>query len=112
MLEIDYTLLGERLRSYRRQQKLSQEALAERAGISCVYLSHIENSRSIPSLETLVRLCRALAITPDSLLLGADSAGETYLNKGINGQFSMLLPSERRLVNGFIQLLLKERPEA
>lgn len=109
MLQIDYTLLGKRLRSHRRQQKLSQEALAERAGISCVYLSHIENSRSIPSLETLVRLCRALSITPDSLLLGADSAGETYLHEEISRQFSALSPAERRLVNGFIQLLLKER---
>ena len=111
-MEIDYTLLGKRLRSHRKRQNLSQEALAERAGISCVYLSHIENSRSIPSLETLVRLCRALSITPDSLLLGADVSGEAYLKEEINGQFSLLSPSERRLVNGFIQLLIRERPEA
>ena len=49
---------------------MTQEQLAEKAELSNIYISHIENSRSIPSLETLMKLCSALDITPDEVLLG------------------------------------------
>ena len=70
MLDIDYTALGKRIASLRRKRRLTQEQLAEKTELSTNYISHIENSRSIPSLETLMKLCAALEITPNELLLG------------------------------------------
>ena len=55
MLDIDYAALGKRIASLRRKKRLTQELLAEKTELSTNYISHIENSRSIPSLETLVR---------------------------------------------------------
>ena len=70
MLQIDYAALGKRIASLRRKKGFTQEQLAEMAELSIVYISHIENSHSIPSLETVMKLCAALEITPNELLLG------------------------------------------
>lgn len=50
-----------RIAYLRRRKGLTQEQLAERADVTNNYISHIENCRSIPSLETVVKLCGALA---------------------------------------------------
>ena len=58
---VDYSVLGKRIAYIRHKKGMTQEGLAECAELSTVYISHIENSRSIPSLETLMKLCAALA---------------------------------------------------
>lgn len=67
---MNYKLLGQRLQECRIGQSISQEALAEMAGISVTYVSAIENARRHLSLVTLVNIANALKITPDYLLLG------------------------------------------
>ena len=67
-MNIDYQTLSKRISDLRRKKGLTQESLAEKTELSSNYISHIENSRSIPSLETLMKLCSALDITPDEVL--------------------------------------------
>src|SRR5579884_2465087 len=56
--------LGALLRRYRETAGLSQEALAERAGISSRGLLYLERGRHRPYPATLRRLADALALTP------------------------------------------------
>lgn len=35
------------------------------------HISNIENGYTVPSLETLLKICHALDVTPDYLLLGS-----------------------------------------
>lgn len=65
---MDYQDLGSQIRAARRQQSLTQEALAERVGISASFLGHIERGTRVASLETLVALCNELNVTPQYLL--------------------------------------------
>lgn len=55
---------------YRKRKGLTQVELAKKAGISRSFLSHIEapNADVRFSMETLVRICNALEITPDELI--------------------------------------------
>lgn len=105
---IDYTLVGKRIAQARKQQKMTQEKLAEKADISSNYLSHIETSRSIPSLETLMTICGVLNITPDSILLGATVTQESYLVSDIEKKLAQCTESEKRIVFNLIDILLKE----
>ena len=77
-MNIDYQTLSKRISDLRRKKGLTQESLAEKTELSSNYISHIENSRSIPSLETLMKLCSALDITPDEVLLGTKQDMENY----------------------------------
>lgn len=110
-MTIDYSAIGKRIALIRKQNGITQEQLAEKAELSNVYISHIENSRSIPSLETLMKLCSALDITPDEVLLGTKQDMENYLQSDIQKKLILCTPKERRMVSRFIDLLLEEREE-
>ena len=110
-MTIDYSAVGKRISLIRKNRGMTQEQLAEKAELSNIYISHIENSRSIPSLETLMKLCSALDITPDEVLLGTKQDMENYLQSDIQKKLILCTAKERRMVSRFIDLLLEEREE-
>lgn len=108
-MTLDYELLGKRLAKARKRKKLTQETLAEQTNLANNYISNIENSRSIPSLETLMKLCTALDVTPNEILLGSQSESLHYLQDEILENVKRCSPREKRLLNGFLLLLFSER---
>ena len=60
--------LGSLIRRYRKENKLTLKAVAERAGISEGFLSQVENSVSAPSVDTLVSISNAIGISAGDLL--------------------------------------------
>lgn len=62
---IDYKEVGRRIALRRKSLGRTQADTEEKAGIGDGYLSKIETARSIPSLETLMKICSALETTPD-----------------------------------------------
>lgn len=75
---MDSTLLqiGRRLHDRRKQMNLSQEALAELAGITAQTISTAELGKKAMRADTIVRVCRALRVTPNYLLLGEVTADD------------------------------------
>ena len=69
-MELDYSIIGQRIARRRKELGLRQSEVCERAGINDKYLSCIERATSIPSLAVIVRLALALDTTPDELLIG------------------------------------------
>lgn len=59
---------GLRLRLLRRQEKLTQAKLAERAEISCVYVNKLERGLAAPSIHVLHRLAESLNTDVGNLL--------------------------------------------
>ena len=56
--------LGGRIRQLRRGLKLSQEELADRAGLHWTYLSSdLERGQQTPTVDVVNRLARALGVT-------------------------------------------------
>ena len=68
---MNYADLGEKIRSLRKKNKMTQAALARATGISAPYLGLIERGQRIASLETFVRICNALQAEPGDLLAGS-----------------------------------------
>lgn len=62
--------LGERIRLARTSIGLSQEALAERAGLHRTYVSSVERGERNPTLATLLKLGEALGVDLGDLLRG------------------------------------------
>ncbi len=105
---MDYKWLGRRLAARRKELGYRQSTVEEKADLSYKYLSSIETGRSIPSLETLVRLCQVLDVTPDYLLLGAVHRPEAKSEDEIFREFQLLTKREQDLVLHFISWLKKE----
>lgn len=72
----DYQLVGNRIRSRRKELGLTRDALAERMGRAPKYCADIERGTCGMSIETLLLFCRALELSPNTLLLGAATPDE------------------------------------
>lgn len=55
-------LIGERLRALREKRDLSQGDIEKRTGLFRCYISRVENGHTVPSVETLEKLARALEL--------------------------------------------------
>ncbi|MEY8236614.1 helix-turn-helix transcriptional regulator [Lachnospiraceae bacterium 66-29] len=66
-MEDKHVHFGLAIKNARMDCGLTQEALAERAGISCRYLIAIENEGRIPKLPTVYRLIHSLHISADRI---------------------------------------------
>jgi transcriptional regulator with XRE-family HTH domain len=55
-------VISDRLRAIREQKDLSQGDIEERTGLKRCYVSGAENGHTIPSIETLEKLARALKV--------------------------------------------------
>ena len=60
--------VGQELHFCRTKKALSQEKLGFEANLHRTYISIIERGLKSPTINTLVRLCNALEITPDEFL--------------------------------------------
>lgn len=60
--------LAVRIKALREQRGMTQERLAERAGISRTYLARLETDRQDPTLSTLEKLAKALKVSVAKLL--------------------------------------------
>ena len=69
-MTLDYTEIGKRIARRRKELGLKQSEVEEKADLGYKYLSNIERSISIPSVEVIVRLAVALDTTPDEFLIG------------------------------------------
>ena len=70
-------MIGQRIKEFRMQKKMSLSELAERAGIAKSYLSSIErNLQSNPSIQILEKISSVLDVPVHVLLHGeADNSG-------------------------------------
>jgi transcriptional regulator with XRE-family HTH domain len=53
-------IIGDRLRALREEKKLSQGDIEKRTGLLRCYISRVENGHTVPAIETLEKLARAL----------------------------------------------------
>lgn len=67
-MTIDYKSIGKRVKASRIHRKMTQAELAEKAGMSDVYISRIETGVRSPSLGSLLKIVLVLNVPLDSLV--------------------------------------------
>jgi transcriptional regulator with XRE-family HTH domain len=65
-------IIGDRLRVLREEKKLSQGDIEKRTGLVRPYISRVENNHSVPNIETLEKLARALEVPLYQLFYDGD----------------------------------------
>ena len=89
--DLMYTQLGKRIKQQRILARMTQEKLAEKAGISLSFLGHIERGTRKASLDTVVKICNALKVSPNMLL-------QDSLDGNLLGESTGLSVTHRRLL--------------
>src|SRR5690348_18509619 len=88
-------LLAKRLRERARELDLSDAEVARRAGLAERRYGHYVRGTREPDLATLLRICAALDVTPNDLLL----AGRAGCSPVADRWLSRLRSEERRVGN-------------
>jgi transcriptional regulator with XRE-family HTH domain len=65
-------VISVRLRELRESKKLSQGDIEKRTGLLRCYISRVENGHTVPAVETLEKLARALEVPLYQLFYGGD----------------------------------------
>ena len=60
--------IGERLKALREQKDMSQGDVEKRTGLLRCYISRVENGHTVPAIETIEKLARAMEVPMYALL--------------------------------------------
>lgn len=74
MLIFDFQTVGNKLLAIRKKKGLTQAETAEAAGLSDRTYADIERGTVNMRVETMLRICSALGITPDDILTDESSS--------------------------------------
>lgn len=76
--------LAERLRQFREAKDLSQGDIEKRTGLLRCYISRVENGHTVPAIETLEKIARALEVPMYQLFYEGEELPEEPIssNKG------------------------------
>ena len=104
---MDYRSIGENIRKYRKTKKMTQETLAERAGLSVNYIDSIERGEKLPSLETFIVILNQLGVTADCILQDVVQANYELKMSLLNEKLSVLSPDQRATVEDVVDVLVR-----
>lgn len=68
---------SDQIRSIRKKEGLTQEAFADKVGVTRQAVSNWENDKNLPDIETVIRIAGIFHVSLDQLILG----GEKDMNK-------------------------------
>lgn len=108
-MDINYKELGERIAKRRKVLNMTQDDVAEATGLSNNHISNIENNHSIPSIDTLIKICEALDMTPDYFLLGIVRQTNDSMLSQINQKIKLCDTKKLKLVDHFITWVVDEK---
>lgn len=104
-MELDYTAIGVRIRRFRKERGLTQQALAEMSDQEPSNISHIERGATKLSLPTLVNIANALGVTADDILCDSVSNASASYEREVAEFLSDCSHSELKVITGTMRAL-------
>ncbi len=100
--------VGNRLRSVREEKHLSQGDIEKRTGLLRCYISRVENGHTVPAIETLEKMARALELPLYQLMYDGEKPPALPPNgDGKRSDEWGVVGKDARFLNKLCQLLAK-----
>ncbi|MEK4486932.1 helix-turn-helix transcriptional regulator [Psychrobacillus sp. FSL H8-0484] len=103
------SIVGDRIRSFRKERGLSQEELAHQASLHNTYIGQLERGEKNATIESLFKITNALEITLEELFRNTQT-GPKANSIEITQIITLLEDSpsrHQRLILGLLELLIK-----
>ena len=94
-MELNYRLIGKRIRRYRLSKNITQEELAFQINTSAAYVSNIERGKKKASLQKLCEISEVLGITMNDLIYNSSEQLSGFSNKEFNELMSLCSKEEQ-----------------
>ena len=95
---IDYKVIGARIKEARIEANITQQELGEMIDASTVYISRIERGGGTVNLKRLFQISTALKVPIQKLLEGTTEESEIYLKKEFQDLLSKCTPDKQKLI--------------
>lgn len=106
MLVFDFRAIGSKLLAVRKKSGLTQAEVAEAAGLSDRTYADIERGTVNMRIETILRICSVLHITPDEILTD-DNHQLTARQDEILARLNACSPRDRETALALLDVYLK-----
>lgn len=106
MLVSDLVTIGNKLLSIRKRMGMTQAEVAEAAGLSDRTYADIERGTVNMRIETILRICNALHITPDEILT-EDSASVTARQEALIARLNACNPKDKETALQLLSVYLQ-----
>ncbi len=100
---INFKVIGQRIKTLRKEHLLTQEELAESLNISTEHLSRIETGSYRPSLNLIEKICDILSVDESDLMFGTKN--DSKINKELCNKFDELSLEKKQALLMIIDLI-------
>ncbi len=105
---MEKNVLGTKIRNLRKSKGLSQDRLADKAGMTQQHVSRIENGYYLPGMLTISRIAKVLNVPIDDLSdIDIQNCEDKY-TLGIMKKLDFLDIEDKSKVEGYIDRILDE----
>lgn len=105
-MNIDYRLIGSRIKEKRKLCGFTQEVLSEKLDVTVGYISQVERGITKISLDLLAAISDILKCDIAELITEASFASTHYLSNELYSMIEKLSPQDKKLLSDFVKLLL------
>ena len=106
-IDMEYSLVGKRIRQFRLEKNMTQVMLAEKSGLSEAAIYSYETGKRLPALEPLINLSNALDVPTDSLLCDYLNNVKPSANGGLMDRMERLPKPEKERILKIMDALVK-----
>lgn len=106
-MAVDYNIIGERIKSIRKANNMTQEMLSEKMGVSIAFLSRIERGSSQINLKRLSQICGLLGVTEGEILNGSSNNSSKYLDVEFANLLEKCSPEQQKLIYDIAKVIAK-----
>ncbi len=107
-MELNYGIIGMRLKQARINKKITQEALAEALDLSVAYISRIERGSTKINLKRLSEMCNYLDISQGEVLEGTTPTSNSYLTAALNDLLKNCPAEKMDLIYNIVKVIVEQ----
>lgn len=107
-MTIDYEIIGKRIKEERLKNKLKQEEIADKIGISTAFYSRIENGKAKINLKRLFEISEILGKSVGYFIDNSVQTSKMYLNYEFNELFDKCNTNQKKFIYNITELIAKK----
>lgn len=104
-MEIDFKLIGERIKEIRKRKGYSQERLSEEMDVTVAYISRVERGKAEINLKRLTQISWILGTPLEELITGIMPNSKHYLDKELNEILKTCSPEKQKLIYNIAKIV-------
>ena len=102
---VDYKLIGQRIKEARKRAGISQEKLGELIDVATAYVSRVERGSSHVNLKKLSQISVALNTPIEELVSDTTTKSKNYLSKEFQEVLSKCTPDQQSLIYNIARIV-------